>query len=288
MKSGGRVALMVGATLVFTACAVSVAPPESSDPAPDTQSQAQVPATAEPDQSSSGAPVEAPRADPSEKASPRAGAAARRAAAAKAAAETTAQQDPFAERDGKQKVIYLTFDDGPWTPYTEEILAILREHKAKATFFVVGDMAQHRPDLVKRIHREGHALGNHTQGHPDLTKLTPDEVRAQISAPATSVGKHLGPCMRPPYGAINKEIRAISRDLGYTPVRWNVHVDDWEKPSAAKMVAEMKDATADGLNLLLHDGGGERSNTVAAVREIVPYWVKQGYQLQTLPICRKL
>ena len=291
MQTGGRLALILGAALIFTACAASSAPPESADitELPTGQNApAEIPtAPTEPDPSSSGAPVEAPAAGPTAASSPRAGAAARRAAAAKSAAETKAQQDPFSERDRNQKVLYLTFDDGPWPPYTDEILAILREHKAKATFFVVGDMAQQWPDMVKQIHREGHALGNHTQGHPDLTKLTPEQVRWQITEPATSVGRHLGPCMRPPYGAINKDVRAISRSLGYTPVRWDKHVHDWEKLSAAQMVSQMKDATQDGLNLLLHDGGGERSNTVEAVRQIVPYWIKQGYQLQTLPICRK-
>jgi peptidoglycan/xylan/chitin deacetylase (PgdA/CDA1 family) len=296
-------ALALSAALLFTACtpaglrSVSSRQDAVQDgaivPAPVATSKAGVPgadsgegATLEPGADPSPWKSSAPTTSSQPANTPPAGPQARKAADERAAILNKQNRDPFAQGEAARKVIYLTLDDGPWTPHTEEILEILRENQAKATFFVVGDMARQWPTLIQRIHKEGHALGNHTQNHAALTKLSPDQVRWQIEQTAESVGPHLGPCMRPPYGAINKEVRQISHDLGYTPVRWNKNVNDWLQPSASQMVADIKAATTNKLNLLLHDGGGERANTVEAIRKLVPYWKKQGYDLQTLPICR--
>ncbi len=92
--------------------------------------------------------------------------------------------------------------------------------------------------------------------------------------------------MRPPYGAINPKLRKDIKSLGYRPVMWDAHVWDWESPAVSEMVSDMKAANKPGLNLLLHDGGGDRTNTVAAVTTMLPKWQKDGYRFESLPKCR--
>ena len=186
----------------------------------------------------------------------------------------------------KAKVLYLTFDDGPWLIYTEQILDILAEYDATATFFVVGEMAWAHPRIVKKIHKAGHAIGNHTYRHANLTTLSDEGIRETFRATTDEVGRsRMGACMRPPYGATNARVRAVSKQEGYKQVLWSSTVADWDQPSVESLVEQLKAGTKNKANLLLHDGGGERPNTVAALAEMMPIWVKRGFTFEAVPVC---
>jgi len=187
--------------------------------------------------------------------------------------------------DPAAKVIYLTFDDGPWVPYTQQMLRVLKDNDAIATFFVVGEMVQEHPDLVPKIVAAGHAIGNHTWSHPQLPTLTDSQIKEELRSTAEVVGPAMGPCMRPPYGATNERVRAITKSMGYHTYLWTDWAVDWEQPPVADLLESLRNATQDKANILLHDGGGDRPNTVEAVSIMIPRWKKQGYTFEALPRC---
>jgi len=167
----------------------------------------------------------------------------------------------------KDKTVYLTFDDGPWYQ-TEDILDILQENGVTATFFPIGKMIRTREAIMERISSDGHAIGGHTWDHIDLTKVPAKEVRFQLNRAAREIGPVQGPCMRPPFGAINDKVRALSVASGMTPIVWNRDTNDYQT-SAADIAATLA-ASQPGDVVLLHDGGGDRRKTVAALAKVLP------------------
>ena len=188
----------------------------------------------------------------------------------------------------EQKVLYLTFDDGPARD-TEALLTQLAAAGGKATFFVLGQQAAENPALLRRIVAGGHAIGNHTWDHPELTSLSADEVADQFSrtteAVNTAVPGGMGSCMRPPYGLIDDNVAAVSLAQQLQPILWTAHAEDWNQPSVTAMVADLREATRPGSVILLHDGGGGRQNTLDAVAAMLPEWRAQGYILAPIPAC---
>lgn len=182
------------------------------------------------------------------------------------------------------KVVYLTFDDGPRPIYTSQILTALRQHGAKATFFMVGKSVKAHPALVRDVRARGHAIGNHTYSHPDLTKLT----RAQITTELASTDALLGwrRCFRPPYGALNANVRSVAAARGQRIVLWTVDPRDWSRPGSSVIVSRVLTNIRPGSVVLFHDGGGNRRQTVEAVRTILPWLARNGYVTKTLPRCR--
>ena len=200
-------------------------------------------------------------------------------------AEESASPSASATVDPDAKVIYLTFDDGPWIPYTQQILDVLAKNDATATFFVVGEMVAQHPDLIRKIHEAGHAIGNHTWDHANLTEVSEEQVRWELRKTARAVGPTMAACMRPPYGATNETVRRITREEGYRTILWTHWAVDWEQPAIPEFLDSLEDATQDGANILLHDGGGDRPNTVEAVRIMLPRWIKKGYTFEAVPQC---
>lgn len=205
------------------------------------------------------------------------------------APSTTTLASPSARAtiDPHAKVIYLTFDDGPWVPYTDEMLKVLAKNDATATFFVVGQMVKAHPGLVPKILAAGHAVGNHTWNHPNLTTLSDHEIKQQVRWTERVVGPEISPCLRPPYGATNEHIRSLVASLGYRTVLWTDWAVDWEQPPVPTLLNYLDKATHNHANILLHDGGGDRPNTVAAVRIMLPRWRKMGYTFAAVPACEK-
>lgn len=206
--------------------------------------------------------------------------------------ETSQSPTATATIDPNAKVIYLTFDDGPWVTYTQQILDILAEHDAKATFFVVGEMAQQHMGLIKKEYEAGHAVGNHTWNHADLTTLSDAGIHEDLLSVGKLLGEYGAPCMRPPYGSTNDRVRAITKEAGYRTVLWTDWAVDWEQPPVPQLMNYLKEATegrppGPPANILLHDGGGDRPNTVEAVRQMIPKWIKQGYTFEPVPACLK-
>jgi len=182
--------------------------------------------------------------------------------------------------------IAITFDDGPDPDWTPAILDILKAHRVKATFFLVGEEAERYPWLVERIAAEGHEIGNHSYTHPNLVKASESIVRLELNATQRLLESLTGrstTLFRPPYNADAKpthleELRPISiaQSMGYLTVLENIDPKDWQKPGKEKLLARVKTERNDGNILLLHDGGGDRSSTAEALPAILDYLEERG------------
>lgn len=185
-----------------------------------------------------------------------------------------------------KKVIALTFDDGPHKKYTPEILDILDQYNAKATFFIVGENAEKNPEIVLRMYEEGHELAIHTYSHPFKTNV-PNLMKEIKRAHETIYGitGYSPTLFRPVEGQYTDGmIEAIVKE-GYKVVMWSWHLDtmDWKNPGANKIADTVLKGAKEGNVVLFHDGGGKRDNTVIALKKILPELEKQGYTFVTIP-----
>ncbi len=187
---------------------------------------------------------------------------------------------------GTGRTLYLTFDDGPDRTWTPKVLEALAKYRAKATFFVLGKQIRVYPDLVAREARDGHSVQNHSNNHPDLTKLTDEQVAFKQLRPTNGLIRdhtgHLPTCLRPPYGAYDERVRALAGGLGLRLVLWSGDTLDWEKPGVDAIVRRAMANARPGAVLLFHDAGGERSQTVAALDIVLSRLSAQGYTFGTL------
>lgn len=177
-----------------------------------------------------------------------------------------------------QKVA-LTFDDGPDPKWTPKILEILRAHGAKATFFVVGANAEKYPALLRRIVAEGHELGSHTFTHANLAEISAHQIALELNATQRVIEAATGRStrlFRPPYEANahpddTAQLRALQivQDMGYLVVFEEIDPQDWNHPTAAEILQRVQEQRKNGSILLLHDAGGDRSQTVAALPKIM-------------------
>ena len=175
------------------------------------------------------------------------------------------------------KVLYLTFDDGPQHEWTPKVLQVLRKHNAHATFFVLGMQVAQYPELVALEKASGHHIGNHTWDHKLLTKLPAAQVRQEIVTGVKSK------CFRPPGRETNAAVVAVAAANHQRQVLWDVDTKDWMKPGVAKIEHAILSGARPGAIILLHDGGGNRSETVAAVDQALTKLSQQGYTYQSLP-----
>jgi peptidoglycan/xylan/chitin deacetylase (PgdA/CDA1 family) len=176
----------------------------------------------------------------------------------------------------------LTFDDGPDATYTPQILDVLAAYGVPATFFTVGYEGAARPDLLRAEAAAGNAVEDHTWNHPDLTTLPASEVASQLSLTADVIQQATGvrpTCFRPPYEATNGTVTSIAAGLGLTQTLWNVDPTDWKRPGVSAIVNNvLANSRGRGVIVLMHDGGGDRSQTVAALPLIITGLRNQGYQ----------
>jgi peptidoglycan-N-acetylglucosamine deacetylase len=155
-----------------------------------------------------------------------------------------------------EKRIALTFDDGPMPPFTQQILDILRSRNAKATFFVCGKDAERHPDIVRRIHSEGHAIGNHTWSHPYLYFMRRTKIAEEIDRTQRVIQQATGSTprfFRPPYGARWFGLYPVLRERGLQLVQWSASGNDW-KVGADAIVSSVRAGLRPGAVILLHDG----------------------------------
>jgi peptidoglycan-N-acetylglucosamine deacetylase len=196
----------------------------------------------------------------------------------------------FAAHGGRDRPeVALTFDDGPDPRFTGAILDILRDHAVPATFFCVGMNATAHPGLVERAVAAGHTVGNHTWSHPYLPELTRDEVLRQVdrtNAVLERVTGRVPVLVRPPYGARTAETVRWFAERAMTTVIWDVDPGDWARPGRDAIVAAVGAATRPGSVLLMHDGGGDRSQTVAALPAVLAGLLDRGYR--PVPVNRLL
>jgi len=183
------------------------------------------------------------------------------------------------------RMVALTFDDGPWPGQTDRILDILREKQVHATFFMLGARAKRAPVLAKRVASEGHLVGNHTYGHKSLADSKPAEARRQIDRGRVALNRYTGvntTWLRPPYGDMDKGAWKVVKASGSRVVMWTVDSHDWEKPPVKKMVRNVVRHAKPGSIILMHDGGGDREKTIAALPEVIDKLKAKGYNFVTV------
>lgn len=184
---------------------------------------------------------------------------------------------------GGSAVLHLTFDDGPDPQWTPALLDILDRHGAKATFFELGREIDRTPQLAGVVQARGHALGNHTMTHPKLTEAAAGTATAQIQAADAKLGPTT--CFRPPYGAINDAIRGEVAALGRRVVLWDVDTRDWQKPGTEVIVQRILSGARPGATILMHDSGGDRSQTLAATDQALGLLAAAGWRFEAIPGC---
>jgi len=189
--------------------------------------------------------------------------------------------------------VAITFDDGPDPTWTPQLLKILKEKKVPATFFILGCQAQQFPDLVQRIQRDGHGIGNHTYTHENLGEISDEKICLELNATTRlleSITGHSTSLFRPPYNGDGNpstpgELRAlqVASELGYLTVGESIDPNDWEQPGVQAIMQRVKTQRAQGGSvLLLHDAGGNRSQTVAALPKIIDYFHARGDEIVPL------
>lgn len=195
----------------------------------------------------------------------------------------------YREGSTKTKRIALTFDDGPDSVYTPQILDILKEEKIKATFFLIGNRAQLFADVVKKMIKEGHVVGNHSMTHANIIKLDLAQTRQEIAKAEEALKSLTGyrtALFRSPYGSLDEaRVKDIAKQ-GYKIIAWNVDSLDWKSLTAEQVKYNILENAKAGSIILQHSSGSEKENlsgSVTALREVIRILKKEGYQFVTIP-----
>ena len=186
--------------------------------------------------------------------------------------------------DDEGAVLYLTFDDGPHPVYTPQVLDVLARHGARATFFVLGSLAEAHPDIIQRIAAEGHTIANHTWNHEVLAGLPRSAFDDTISRTQAVLGALATPCLRPPYASIDAFTQEWAASHGLDLMMWTVDPGDWRRPPASEIADHIVERARAGAVVLLHDGGGDRSRTVQGLDMALERLADRGLRYE--PVCR--
>jgi len=195
------------------------------------------------------------------------------------------RSEPLLRVSGRGRTMVLTFDDGPDPRYTPAILDTLAEYDVRAMFFVCGEMASYNKELLARMAEEGHTVGNHTWSHPLLTKLSRGRIRSEMERTSDVIEEGYGErpqWFRAPYGAWNRTTFRLGAELGMEPLAWTVDTLDWTEPGARTIVGRVRNGAAPGVVVLSHAAGGDRSQSVRALRDYLPGLLDSGYHI-TVP-----
>lgn len=187
-----------------------------------------------------------------------------------------------------EKAVAFTFDDGPHPVFTEQVLEIFRKVNGKATFCMIGQEIDKFGDIAAKVHADGHEIANHTYSHPDLTRLTIEEARAEILLGDERIRQVTGkPALsfRPPYFAVNETVLSLAEEFGYHSIGCvNGEAKDWEQPQPGVdfIVERTRQVVGNGSIFLFHDGYGDRARTIEAVRVLTKELTAEGYRLVTV------
>ncbi|RXZ83348.1 delta-lactam-biosynthetic de-N-acetylase [Paenibacillaceae bacterium] len=188
--------------------------------------------------------------------------------------------------DSSRKNLYLTFDNGYENGYTSAILDVLQERGVPAAFFVTGHYVATEPELVKRMLREGHIVGNHSWSHPDMTTIGNGQIKQELTRVQDAVTQLTGqPTMRflrPPRGIFNERTLKVTRELGYTNVFWSVAYKDWETQQQKGWkyaLTQVMSQLHPGAVILLHSVSKDNAEAIGAIIEEAR---KQGYEFRSL------
>ena len=189
--------------------------------------------------------------------------------------------------NGTGEQVSLSFDDGPDEQWTPQILDILKRYQLKATFFMVGANMENHPDIVRRVVEEGHLIGVHTYNHPNVALISTERAHLELNATQRliqSLTGHRTLLFRPPYNADSNPHTSehlvpirLAQSMGYLTISEDIDTQDWDRPGVAAMVARVKEGRQQGGSVvLLHDAGGDRSQSVAALTPIINYLQARG------------
>ncbi len=184
-----------------------------------------------------------------------------------------------------EKIIALTFDDGPWPKYTEKILDILKENNVKGTFFVIGQNLKNFSEIGKRIVSDGHTIANHTWHHW-YHKMNSKTAAFEIDATADLIYKTTGvrtTLFRPPGGIVSNGPAGYASSKNYSVIMWSADSIDYKRPTVTRLLRNVTRASKPGGIVLMHDGGGIRDRTVQALPKMIKTFRKQGYKFVTIP-----
>ncbi|VIF76735.1 oligosaccharide deacetylase [Clostridioides difficile] len=188
-----------------------------------------------------------------------------------------------------EKVIALTFDDGPDEVFTPQVLDILKKNNVKATFFVVGEKVEYNKELLKRQYTEGHEIGNHTFTHINVAKNSYDKVEKEITDTQNAVKNIIGvepKIFRPPYRAMSKSVCDIIVSKKMNIILWsNLDPRDWSNPGVGNIINTILTKVQNGNIILLHDYNNRRndkSQTIQALEVVIPKLKEKGYKFVTI------
>lgn len=184
-----------------------------------------------------------------------------------------------------QRMVALTFDDGPSAHYTPAILKLLSEYHARATFFVLGSQVKRYPKLVKAELAQGSEVANHGWGHLNLHQVGAARMWQDAlltSRLLQSLGVPESPFYRPPYGMMSNNLLRTFESHGYTVALWSIDTRDWALPGVGTMTATIASQIKPGAIILMHDGGGVREQTLAALRWLLSTYTRRGWRFVTL------
>lgn len=206
---------------------------------------------------------------------------------ANASMEELARFDAYYAQNTTEKVLYLTFDAGFENGNTSIILDALKKHNAPATFFVVGTYIESNPDLIKRMEKEGHIVGNHTYHHPDMTKLSSlsafeKELKDVENAYNNVTGKEMTKFYRPPQGKYNENNLQMAKELGYHTFFWSLAYVDWQEnnqPTKEEAFDKLLTRVHPGAIVLLHSTSKTNGEILD---ELLTKWEEMGYQFKSL------
>ena len=191
----------------------------------------------------------------------------------------------YSQVSTEEKAIALTFDDGPHPKYTAQILDILKEYGVKATFFVIGKNAELCKDVVKRCAEEGHEIGNHTYTHATADACSYETLKEEIGKTEriiTSLTGRTPYLFRPPTGLCNQNTVALSKELGFKTIVWNVDTRDWAHTRTERIISSVLGNVKSGSIILMHDYIDPPSYTPEALRVIIPELIARGYTFVTV------
>lgn len=187
----------------------------------------------------------------------------------------------------EMSAVALTFDDGPDPFYTPQILDVLDQFGARATFFVLGSEAERYPHLLRLIAGRGHEVGTHSYAHRNLTRLSGQSVISELARADQVISQAVGTRprdLRPPYGFVNDTVLDVAGQFGYRIILWTDEHDtrDWSRPNSSVIVSRALSRAEKGMIVLLHDSGGNRDQTLKALPAILAQLRERGYQCVTV------
>lgn len=202
----------------------------------------------------------------------------------RSAVRGSAYDRPIQYIDDGPMAIALTIDDGPSAFYTPQVLRLLQKYGVTATFCMVGARVTAHPGIAREVADAGHAIVNHTWTHARLSALAPTAVQDQMSRASDAIhdvtGRRPG-MFRAPYGAWSPTVLKLCGQMRLAPLDWSVDPQDWANPGVNAIVTTIMRNTGSGSIILEHDGGGHRSETVAALSIVLPRLLAAGFRFRT-------